>query len=192
MARPSKLTPELQQKIITRLVAGSTITATCDSIGITDATFRNWINRGKAEAARRDNPRVKEGTKQWADEDPFFVFFMEATRAMADGLVHATARFREGMNPSQSETITTETVIETKTRTIKKPDGTIEQVPYEATKTITRRTVSHIPGDWRAAMEYLARRDPDNWARSAPQKHEVTGKDGGAIIIQSGQNMDDL
>lgn len=53
--------------------------------------------------------------------------------------------------------------------------------PYTYRKTVTKRTVAHMPGDWRAAAEYLARRDPDNWARTAPQKLEHTGANGGAI-----------
>ena len=183
MARPSKLTPTLQKDIIARLSAGSTIKATCDSVGITDQTYRNWINRGEAESKRRENPNVKEGTQVWQDEDPYFVFFWEATRAQADGMIQAAIRFREGMNPSESEAVTTETTIETRLRKVKK-DGVIVEEPYEYKKTVTRKTVTHNPGDWRAAMEYLARRDPENWARQAVQRTEHTGAEGGAMKVE--------
>jgi hypothetical protein len=173
MARPTKLDTDLQEKIVTRLSAGATIQATCDSVGIKKQTFYNWMKRGEKE---------KEGE--------FFDFFDAATRAIADGLITATIRFREGMNPSQQEAVTTETSIETRLRKVKTTDGKIVEEPYEYKKTVTRKTVTHVPGDWRAAMEYLARRDPENWARQAPQKHEVAGDL--TIILKTGQSTDDI
>lgn len=36
-------------------------------------------------------------------------------------------------------------------------------------------------GDWRAALEYLKRRDPDNWGDK--QAVALTGADGGPVVI---------
>ena len=152
MGRPTKLTSELQTEVVTRLKAGATIQATCDSVGIAPETYQNWIKRGT---------KARNGI--------YFKFFMEATRARSDGLIHAAVRFREGMNPSESVTEHTETTTETRLRTVKHDDGSTEQVPYEHTKKTDKQIVSHHPGDWRAAMEYLARRDPDEWARQKIQ-----------------------
>ncbi len=106
-------------------------------------------------------PRLVEDRQEYAD-------FVEATtRAQADGLIRAAVAFRQGMNPSESVATATETFEET--RLDKKGK------PYTYRKTVTKRTVTQTPGDWRAAMEYLARRDPENWARVNPQKIEHSG-----------------
>jgi transposase-like protein len=156
MARPTKLNPELQSKIIERLQAGATVQATCDSVGIHKQTFYNWMKKGEKE---------KDGE--------LFDFFDATTRAQADGLIQAAVRFRQGMNPYDAETVSTETFEETRLD----KDGK----PYTYRKVTTKKTIAHMPGDWRAAAEYLARRDPENWARTAPQKLEHTGAGGGAI-----------
>jgi hypothetical protein len=36
-----------------------------------------------------------------------------------------------------------------------------------------------IPGDWRAARDFLARRHPDRWG--SRERHELTGADGSPI-----------
>lgn len=165
MGRPTKLTPEVQAKIIQALEAGATVQASCDFVGIHKATYYDWLIRGEAERTRRENNGIKEGTKQWVAEQIYLDFSDAATRAQASGLVNASIQFRAGMNASKSVTDTTTTKKETRLRTVKRADGTSEQVPYEHTTTEQRKAVTHIPGDWRAAMEYLARRDPENWAR---------------------------
>ena len=177
MARPSKLTPDMQSKIITRLSAGSTIKATCDSVGIGVSTFYQWLEIGNAHLDGVPHDRMP---RLIAERDAYAEFAESATRAQADGMIQAAIRFREGMNPSESEAVTTETQVETRLRKVKNKDGSIVEEPYEYKKTITRKTVTHNPGDWRAAMEYLARRDPANWANA--QKH--TGADGKDIAIK--------
>ena len=177
MPRPTKLNVDTQAKIIQALEAGATVQASCDYVGISTVTYYNWINRGTAEQERRENNGVKEGTKKWESEQIFLDFFNEATRAQAEGLVNASVMFRAGMNPSKVVTDTTVTNTETRLRRIKHADGTEEQVPYEYVKREDRKAVTYNPGDWRAAMEYLARRDPDNWARQKIVQ-EIQGKDG--------------
>lgn len=181
MGRPSKLTPDMQHEIISRLTVGATIKATCDAVGISDETFSNWMKRGQAELLRREG-KVKSGTPKWNEEQPYIGFFGEATRAQAAGLVTAAGRFREGMNPYDVETESTDTTTETRLRTVKHPNGTVEQVPYEYTKTVRKSSVTHSPGDWRCAKDYLARRDSKNWAET--RKQEVTGEDGGPVSVQ--------
>jgi transposase-like protein len=152
MPRPTKLTPDLQSKILERLRAGATVQATCDSVGIHKSTFYDWIDRGE---------KAKSGI--------FSDFSDEATRAQADGLITAAIQFKKGMLPNDTESVTTESFEETR---IDK-DGK----PYQYRKTVTKRTVTHNQGDWRAAMEYLARRDPDNWARQKVEL-DIGNKDG--------------
>lgn len=169
MARPTKLTPAVQQNIIDRLKAGATVKATCDSVGIGERTYYQWVAVGKAYLDGEDHDKMPRLIK---DRETLAQFSQEVTRAIADGLVMAAIRFREGMSPSEVASSTTETMTETRIG----KDGK----PYQYTKTVTKKTVTKSPGDWRAAMEYLARRDPDNWARQKVNL-EHTGKDGGAI-----------
>jgi transposase-like protein len=172
MARPTKLTPDTQQKIVERLQAGSTVEATCDSVGIAKSSFYLWLAIGNAHA----NGETHESMPRLVAEREMFSEFSDAvTRAQADGLIQAAVRFRQGMNPYDTESVTTETLEETRLDK--------EGKPYVYRKTITKKTIAHFPGDWRAAMEYLARRDPANWAQQKIS-HELTGKDGGALTIK--------
>jgi hypothetical protein len=91
------------------------------------------------------------------------------------------------MNPADIVTEHTETTTETRLRTIKREDGSTEQIPYEHTKETVKRIVSHQPGDWRAAMEYLARRDPAKWAR---QKVDIDH--GGKLTIEVKRSGDEF
>lgn len=47
MARPSKLTPELQQKIVALVRTGNFLETACAASGIDARTLRNWVERGK-------------------------------------------------------------------------------------------------------------------------------------------------
>lgn len=40
-----------------------------------------------------------------------------------------------------------------------------------------------IPGDWKAALEFLQRKNPGEWGRVDRSKVELTGKDGGAVAV---------
>jgi hypothetical protein len=164
----------MQAKIIERLAAGSTIKTTCDSVGIGETTYYQWIAVGNAHLDGLPHEKMPRAI---VDRDALAKFAEEATRAIANGMITAAIRFKEGMNPSESESVTTETSVETRLRKVKK-DGAIIEEPYEYRKTVTRKTVTHNPGDWRAAMEYLARRDPENWARTAPQRTEIANAPG--------------
>lgn len=75
MGRPSKLTPETQARIVQAIEVGATYELAAQFGGVCYDTFNNWMRRGEAEQARRDNPRVQEGTKVWDDEQPYLQFF---------------------------------------------------------------------------------------------------------------------
>lgn len=65
--RKTKLTLELQDKIIKRLIAGFYIKEACLSVGIDERTYYYWIERGKK------------------GEEPFFQFFQLTKQADAKG-----------------------------------------------------------------------------------------------------------
>jgi hypothetical protein len=49
MARPSKLTPEIQPKIGENIALGLTYSLAAESVGITSKTLNDWLDRGKTE-----------------------------------------------------------------------------------------------------------------------------------------------
>jgi transposase len=87
MARPSKLTPEVQDAIVKAIRGGSYDWVAAESAGVTGTTFRNWMKRG-AEAAEAEDP-AKE-------EQLFLAFFAQVRAARAEARRKAEARlFKE-------------------------------------------------------------------------------------------------
>lgn len=100
MSRPTKLTNEVQEKIVKDISLGVSYVDAAGAVGIDYATFNNWMKRGED-----------------AKSGQYFEFF------------HAV---------SQSKSIAFSNF----------------------TKVITKASMD---GEWRAALEYLKRHDPDNW-----------------------------
>lgn len=135
--RPTKFNSKLQKRIIKLLSDGATVTDTCAHVGIHKQTFYNWLERGEAD-------------------DPDYVDFFDAvTRAYNAAKVTAIGTLKVAMLPR----VETQMVTKTYTETRLGKDGE----PYEY-KEVTR-TVTKTPmlGDWRAAVEYLKRRFPEEW-----------------------------
>jgi len=100
MSRPTKLTAEVQEKIVKDISLGVSYVDAAGACGIDYITFNNWMKRGQEE---------KKGK--------YFYFFYAVSQAKSI----AFANF---------------------------------------TKVITKASMD---GEWRAALEYLKRHDPDNW-----------------------------
>jgi hypothetical protein len=49
MARPTKLTPEIQQRIGNNIALGLTYSLAAESVGITYKTFNEWMKKGQIE-----------------------------------------------------------------------------------------------------------------------------------------------
>ncbi len=86
MARPTKLTPAVQEHITNAIRMGAAYTHAAQFGGITYNAMRNWILRGEAEIKRREG-RVKEGSAQWEKEQPYVEFFHNIKKAEADAVV---------------------------------------------------------------------------------------------------------
>lgn len=54
--RPSKLTPEIQAKIVQLLAAGNFVETVCDHVGLHKDTFYEWIKRGERGWAKDKKP----------------------------------------------------------------------------------------------------------------------------------------
>lgn len=100
MPRPTKLTPDTQSAIVQALQAGNYFDASCEYAGITATTGYNWKKRGKEEAERRQKPNIKEGSKTWETEQPFFEFFEAVKKAEANAEVAMAAIIRKASNES--------------------------------------------------------------------------------------------
>ena len=147
MARKTKLTPELQRVLETHLALGCTIENACAQAGINPSTFYDWFNRG--EAARNGK---------------FSEFSNAVTRAKVQAHTASVKAIRLALETSETVTNSTDTITETRLKTVKHKDGKVEQVPYDYSKTTRRQSVVEQPSDWRAGIEYLKRRDSANWS----------------------------
>lgn len=171
IGRRTKLNPELQKEIVKYLTQGVTDQATCDVVGINVASFYNWMDRGRKESERLKN--ATKNTEPLENEAAYLDFFEAVTRARGNAIAGAVLALRQGMMPNETIQDTEETFSETRIDKNGKP--------YTYTKKSNKRTVIKNPADWRAAVEYLKRRDRDNWS----DRQEITGKDGQPVISLS-------
>lgn len=139
MARQSKLTTKRKEQITELLSKGATDKDTCAVVGIDEATFYRWLREGK----ENQSPTKSE-------------FYHAVTRARAQANIVAIESVRFGMLPNNIVVEATETTRETRLNRNGQP------YTYERTK--TKKEITHQPGDWRAGIEYLKRRDPDHWS----------------------------
>src|SRR4051812_18697193 len=80
MARPTKLTAAVRERIVQALRAGNYAEAACRAAGIAPSTYYRWLERGQQDESglHRD-------------------FFEEVRRAEAEAEVHAVAVLRRAM-----------------------------------------------------------------------------------------------
>lgn len=157
MARPTKFTPDLVQRLLYLLSCGCNVADSCAEVGISEQTYRNWRNESKRledDANRRMNACITP------DELLFLGFFGATTRAQARARVTAVMAVNTGLVATEQ----VETVIEafTETRFRRGKDGV--EIPYEYRRTLHKTVVREIPPDWRAGIEYLKRRMPEEWS----------------------------
>lgn len=146
MARPTKLSDKTQSQLVKLIQTGVPITDACSFVGIANSTYYDWIRRG-------------------ADGDPQFSEFSEAvSRAREAAKVTAIGTLRSAMTSTKSTSTTTEAFTETRINQFGQE--------YEYKRVTERRTVTVIPGDWRAAIEYLKRRYRDEWSEKSIIEHQ--------------------
>lgn len=95
MARPTKLTPDVQQKIEQALRLGATYELAAQYAGIHYDTFNEWRKRGEAEIKR-----VLENSKASirADELPFTEFYEATQKAESEGAMGWLAKIEKAAN----------------------------------------------------------------------------------------------
>ncbi|MGH2964751.1 MAG: transposase [Solirubrobacterales bacterium] len=77
MARPTKLTPEVKQRIVQAVRAGNYAETSARSAGVSSATYYRWMKHGERES-----------------KGIYHDFFEEVRRAEAEAEVHAVAVIR--------------------------------------------------------------------------------------------------
>lgn len=95
MARPTKLTPELQQRIEQALRIGSTYELAAQYGGISYNCFNEWRKRGLEELMRvEDNSRASIR----AEELPFVEFYEATQKAESEGAMGWLAKIEKAAN----------------------------------------------------------------------------------------------
>lgn len=87
MARPTKLTPQIQARIIQAIRAGNYAEVAAVYAGIDESTYYRWMARGRAELDRvAERPKTR---KMRAAEAPFCEFCKAVNEASASAEVFA-------------------------------------------------------------------------------------------------------
>jgi len=170
MSRPSKLTEELQSAIVGHLEKGVPDETACEYVGIAKSTFYNWLRWGRGFMAggepggtisvdEQDISLPRNGKKKFMD------FLDAVTRARGTARVHAIDTLHEAIGGLETVTEIVESIEETRL--------TKDGKPYTYTRKVNKTITVEQPPDWRAAIEYLERRDPENWGKR--QKMDIDG-----------------
>lgn len=152
MARPSLLTPETQQRIVTAVTAGSTLKDAAHHAGIAESTLLSWNERGRKARDRDDEP---------PDTETRYVAFLEAVeKARADAAVGAVATIRRAITGWDETTNESKQVLNR--------DG--EVVTLTSTRTVRKFS-------WSAAAWFLERSRPAEWGRWLRANDEEADQD---------------
>lgn len=97
--RPSKLTPETQQKIVQAVASGNYLETAAAYGGITYTTFNNWMNRGESRE-RKDYIEFFEAVKK-AEADAEVLRVARISKAANEGNWQADAWYLERRYPNR-------------------------------------------------------------------------------------------
>ena len=146
--RPTKLTPERQDRLLEAIRKGHSNRDACALCGITEATLYGWIERGKA-------------TKRRSVFLDFFEAFEEAKAYVSDILLNAA--FSAATVGATKKVRTRKTIRGEDGLPLKNKDGSL------AVEVTEREEV--IPPDGGLALEIQARRRPQEWGRHVAIDH---------------------
>ncbi|AKN68784.1 hypothetical protein QR97_02275 [Streptomyces sp. PBH53] len=157
VGRPRLLSEEVEARIVAASRSGIAVELAAEAAGISSATYRRWMARGRAEAAARE-----EGQKPNHDEDQFVELYEKVRTARAMAAARAMANIRR----------VAEGGIVTRVTTRKFRDPETGQIVEEVTEDRT-------PPDWRADAWYLERQHRQHYGKDAALAVEITGLDAG-------------
>ena len=165
MARPTKLTPDVQQKICTAIQGGNYIETAAAFAGINKSTLYLWLKRGGDELARVE----KNGRLRIRVGEAIFVEFSNAVEeALAQSELHDVLIIQRAA--AGYEVLVTKEAMD--------KDGDVHVLA----------TNSH-EFDWRASAWRLERKFPDRWGRR--ERTELSGPGGGPIQMEHDYDIKD-
>lgn len=149
--QPTKRTPEVETRLLEALNGGSTIRDACGYAGIHKDTFYEW-------------------KKQYSD------FSDAVTRAESECAVRNGAILQKAANGYDTVEVRTTEKIAYRERTLRHPDGTVEEIkePVPYTEVVTTRGREF---DWRASLEWLKRRRKEEWSERQELQAEIETRD---------------
>lgn len=178
------LTPERIQLFESLLGDGNTITTACGMLGISEGRFYSYLQTGRAVLGLESFPStapLAPGNRELCRD------LLEAvTRARATAMARAVNAVKiaiEGAKAGERTTVTySETMLDRNGNIILDKDGNPQM--YVKT-TVTEKVISLAP-DWRAGIEFLARRDSTYWAKTKNEEPEAFEQQV-VTMIKSGQ-----
>ncbi len=100
MARPSKLTPEIQAKIVEAITAGNYLETSARYAGVGVATFYTWMSKGEGKHAKSPYKEFREAVeKARADAEVRNIALIQ--RTAQEGTWQAAAWFLERSHPQK-------------------------------------------------------------------------------------------
>lgn len=153
------LEPGVHTGLVDRTRVGVPVAVAAESAGISARTFRDWMQRGRAERDRLDDQVLNgvENPQPDALNRPYLELFDAIMEARAQAAVRAVASVQRAAQGGF--------VIEETTRTCRDP---------ETGRLVEETTIKRAAPDWRAAAWYLERQHRQMFGRNAVQV-EVAG-----------------
>ncbi|MFD3514934.1 hypothetical protein [Streptomyces sp. NPDC058657] len=158
--RPTLLSEEVEARILVASRTGIAVELAAEAAGISSATYRRWMARGRAEAAARE-----DGQEPDPEEDQYVELFERVRTARAMAAARAMANIRRVADGG----------ITTKITTRKHRDPETGQIIEEVTEDRTAP-------DWRADAWYLERQHRSHYGKDAALAVEITGLDSGEPV----------
>ncbi|MFZ3557236.1 hypothetical protein [Streptomyces sp. BH055] len=151
--RPTLLSEDVEARIIAASRTGVAVELAAEAAGISSATYRRWMARGRAAIEGRE-----EGADPDPEDDPYIALFERVRTARAVAATRAMANIRRVADGG----------IVTKVTTRKFRDPETGQIVEETTEDRT-------PPDWRADAWYLERQHRHHYGKDAALAIEITG-----------------
>jgi len=173
--RPTKLTSEVQEKIVSAIRGGSYIETAAAYAGIVKSTLYAWLKAGE-----RERERITKLREQYSEEaiDQYRIpekqACLEFSNAVETALAEAELRDLQIVNRAAKGGAEV-TEITVKIEQYVDKDGYLHEREVERTE----RTKVALP-TWQAAAWKLERRNQDRWGR---KRVELTGADGSPLEV---------
>jgi transposase len=106
--RPTKLTPELQEKLCQALESGDFVETACAIVGVSVASVYTWLALGRGEPVTVHGPKGPVALRARSEHRAFLEAFLRASALAEHRMVitlQAAARFGPGVHAIAGETV---------------------------------------------------------------------------------------